>query len=133
MDCIFCRILKGEIPALKLAETEDTLAFMDINPVSPGHCLVIPKNHHVNVLDCPPTLFSKVMAEAQKLAVQVKENLGCDGINLVSASGKAAQQSVFHLHFHIIPRWAGDGIDLWFHGKPSQTTPSEMQEMILGK
>ena len=113
MDCIFCKIIKGEIPSYKIYEDEYTYAFLDIASDSYGHTLVIPKKHCTNVLDCPNEYLSAVMASVKKIALHYTEDCGFDGVNILNASGEAAQQSVFHLHFHIIPRKKGDNLDIW--------------------
>ena len=116
-ECLFCKIIAGEIPAHKIYEDEDTIAFLDIFPVAYGHTLVIPKKHSVNILDAEASALQAVMSTIAKLSPKIKETLQATGINIVNASGKDAQQSVDHLHFHIVPRYPSDGIDLWFHGK----------------
>ncbi len=112
-DCIFCKIASGEIPCLKIFEDEKTLAFLDIAKDVDGHILVIPKEHCTNVLDCGEPLFAAVMATVKKVSRHLTENCGYEGVNLLNASGKSAGQSVFHLHFHIIPKKTGDGINAW--------------------
>ena len=111
-DCIFCKILKGEIPSFKLFEDDQTFAFMDINPAHPGHLLVIPKYHAPNIFEIPPQWLSVSMATAQKLAVAVQNTLAPDGINIVQANGEGAAQSVQHFHVHVLPRTNGDGLKL---------------------
>ena len=113
MDCIFCKIIKGEIPSYKIYEDDMTYAFLDIASDSYGHTLVIPKKHCVNVLDCNKKYLKATIETVQKIARHYVEDCGFDGVNILNASGESAQQSVFHLHFHIIPRKAGDGIDMW--------------------
>lgn len=112
-DCIFCKILKGDIPSYKIYEDEKTFAFLDISCDSFGHTLVIPKKHFTNALDCDGEYFQSVMAAVQKISRHFVEDCGFDGVNIINASGKAAQQSVFHLHIHIIPRKNGDGLNTW--------------------
>lgn len=111
-DCIFCKILKGEIPSFKLFEDDQTFAFMDINPAHPGHLLVIPKYHAPNIFEIPPQWLSASMATAQKLAAAVQNTLTPDGINIVQANGEGAAQSVQHFHVHVLPRTNGDGLKL---------------------
>ena len=112
-DCIFCQIIEGKIPCKKIYEDDDVLAFLDIASDSYGHTLVIPKTHCVNILDADLAVLSKVMAAVQKIARHYTEHCGFSGVNILNASGKDAQQSVFHLHFHVIPRAPKDGLDLW--------------------
>lgn len=112
-DCIFCKIIKGEIPSYKIYEDEKTYAFLDIASDCEGHTLVIPKAHCTNVLDCDVEDIKATIAAVQKIAKHYVEDCGYDGVNIVNATGKAAQQSVFHLHFHIYPRKNNDGVDLF--------------------
>lgn len=112
-DCIFCKILAGEIPSHKIYEDDKVYAFLDISCDSYGHTLVIPKNHCANVLDCESEGLKAVMAAVQKISRHYVDNCGFDGVNVLNASGRAAQQSVFHLHFHIIPRKENDGLNTW--------------------
>jgi histidine triad (HIT) family protein len=107
-NCIFCKIIDGEIPSFKVFEDDRTLAFMDINPVSPGHVLVIPKHHAPDLMHIRTDWLMATVATAQTVARAVDKTLKPDGINLVQSNGPGAGQSVFHLHFHIIARIAGD-------------------------
>jgi histidine triad (HIT) family protein len=111
-DCIFCKIIKGEIPSFNILEDGSTLAFMDINPGNTGHALVIPKYHTPDFLEAPEEWLSATMVTAQKVARAVKETLGPHGINIVVAHGTGAAQSVFHLHVHVLPRAEGDDLRL---------------------
>jgi histidine triad (HIT) family protein len=104
---IFGKILRGEIPCHRVYEDDDTLAFMDVMPQSPGHVLVIPKAPSRNILDADPTTLSKLMPVVQKIAKAVKEAFEADGITVTQFNEPAAGQTVFHLHFHIIPRYEG--------------------------
>ncbi|MDP6705078.1 MAG: HIT family protein [Alphaproteobacteria bacterium] len=108
-DCIFCKIVAGEIPCFKLLETDAVLSFMDINPYNEGHCLVIPKAHAVNLYEADDSDLAACIAAAKRVAAAVNEVVAPDGINLVQANGPGAGQSVFHFHFHIFPRRDGDG------------------------
>ncbi len=112
-DCIFCKIVSGEIPSCKIYEDDNVYAFLDISCDVYGHTLVIPKKHAVNVLDADENTLCSVISAVGKISRHYTENLGFDGVDILNASGEAAQQSVFHLHFHIIPRKHGDGIDAW--------------------
>lgn len=112
-DCIFCKIVNGEIPSLRIYEDDEVYAFLDIARDSYGHTLVIPKKHCVNVLDCDEKTLDVLMRAVRKIARHYTQNCGFDGVNLMNASGLAAQQSVFHLHFHIVPRKNGDGLNTW--------------------
>jgi histidine triad (HIT) family protein len=116
-DCIFCKIVAGEIPSAIVDEDESTVAFMDINPATRGHALVIPRKHAVDLLEIEPDELAAVMLAAQRLAVRVSERLGADGVNLLNSCGNAAWQTVFHFHVHVIPRYAGDPLRLpWIPG-----------------
>jgi histidine triad (HIT) family protein len=110
MDCIFCKIVKNEIPSVRVYEDDRVLAFMDINPISDGHLLIIPKAHAATVHEIGEADFLAVMSATHKLAAAVRKALNPDGINLLQLNGKAANQVVPHLHVHIVPRWLGDGV-----------------------
>ena len=118
MDCIFCRIAAGSIPATKVYEDTHTLAFMDINPVALGHCLVIPKTHVATLFEADAALLAQVMGTVHKLALALKSTLGVEALNLLQNNGRAAFQSVDHLHFHLIPRQDGDGLGFGWRLKP---------------
>ncbi|MDO1583938.1 HIT family protein [Rhizobium oryzicola] len=105
---IFAKILRGEIPSHKVYEDEDTLAFMDVMPQAPGHLLVIPKQGSRNLLDADPAVLAKLLPVVQKLAVAAKEAFEADGIYIAQFNEPAAGQTVFHLHFHIVPRREGE-------------------------
>ena len=112
-DCIFCKIVKGEIPSYKIYEDEHVYAFLDIACDTYGHTLVVPKKHCENVMDCDSVSLAHILPAVQKIANHYVNNCGFSGVNILNASGKSAQQSVFHLHFHVIPRKDGDGVDAW--------------------
>lgn len=118
-DCIFCKIVRGEAPAQKIYEDENTFAFLDIHPINRGHTLVIPKEHHENMFNTPTATFSKVMESVHMLAPKVRQAVGAEGINIGINNERAAGQLVFHIHVHIIPRWSDDGHAQW-HGNPYQ-------------
>ena len=107
-DCIFCGIAEGEIPSFKVYEDEQVLAYLDINPFSKGHALVIPKKHSAGLVDTDDETLAVVIARVKKVAAHLKEKLGCDGFNIMQNNGEAAGQTVRHVHFHIVPRWTGD-------------------------
>ena len=116
-DCIFCKMVSGEIPTDKVYEDADTMAFLDIKPVNPGHTLVIPKEHYVNIFETPDTLIMKMMGTMKKISHALKDSLGIENVNIIMNNGKDAGQTVFHAHIHFIPRHENDGHkDLW-HGK----------------
>lgn len=131
-NCIFCKIAQGTIPCLKLHEDERTLAFMDINPGNDGHALAIPKAHHPDLFAMPADLLGAVAATAHRVAAAVKTALNPDGLNLVQANGKGAEQSVFHFHLHILPRRVGDGLNLnWGHRPGDMARIKEIHAKIL--
>lgn len=108
-DCIFCKIARGEAASWKVYENENVYAFLDINPASEFHTLVIPRNHYTNIFDIPePELFS-VMAVVKRLTDLYRDRLGINNVQIINSSGAEAQQDVFHIHFHILPRRHGDG------------------------
>jgi histidine triad (HIT) family protein len=111
-DCLFCKIVAGEIPAERIDEDEHTIAFMDINPWTRGHALVIPREHSRNLYEIGQEDLSRTAAAAKRLALRMKERLGCDGINLINSCEAAAWQTVFHFHVHVIPRYVGDPLQL---------------------
>ena len=107
-DCIFCAIAEGEIPSFKVYEDELVLAYLDINPFSKGHTLVIPKRHSQGLLDTDDATLAAIIARVKKVAAHITAKLGCDGFNVLQNNGEAAGQTVRHVHFHIVPRWQGD-------------------------
>jgi len=111
-DCIFCKIIGGEIPCFKIYEDDMTLAFMDINPANEGHCLVIPKHHSANLMETPTEWLLAATATAQKVARAVEKTLHPHGLNLLQANGPGAAQSVFHLHLHVVPRAENDQLKM---------------------
>ena len=111
-DCIFCKIIRGEIPCFKVLEDADVLALMDVNPIAPGHVLVIPKHHAKDILETPLDCVGKAFAGAGRAARAVQKTLAPDGINIIQANGPGAKQSVFHLHVHVIPRGMDDGLSM---------------------
>ena len=113
-NCIFCKMVAGEIPVTKVYEDEIVLAFLDIGPISDGHALVIPKRHFEKLHDCPPELLGEVASRLGRIAGAVAAAMESDGYNLLCNNGRAAGQLIEHLHFHIIPRKDGDGVfDRW--------------------
>lgn len=113
MDCVFCKIISGDIPSFKIYEDEYTLAFMDIAKDVDGHIVVIPKAHIKSILDCDVETLNHLMLTVKKIANHLVDNCGYDGVNLLNASDESAGQSVPHFHIHIIPRKNNDGIDAW--------------------
>lgn len=129
-DCIFCKIIAGEIPAAKVYEDEHTLAFLDIFPVAEYHTLVIPKAHHVNVLDIPPDVFSRVTDTVKKVVDLYKDKLGLENLQLIHNAGRHGQQDVFHLHIHIVPRAENDGRNSQWPKPPHPEWREKFPEML---
>jgi histidine triad (HIT) family protein len=111
-DCLFCGIVTGSIPSETIDSDERTLAFMDINPATPGHALVVPRAHSADLLEIEPADLEATTLAAQRLARRMKKVLGGDGINVLNACGAAAWQTVFHFHLHLIPRYEDDPLKL---------------------
>ncbi len=112
-DCLFCKIIEGEVPSTKVYEDEKTLAFLDINPVNPGHTLVIPKKHSRNVFNIEKEDLRAITDALSKLLPIVKKSVNAEGINIANNNEAVSGQIIFHTHFHIIPRFEGDGMKLW--------------------
>jgi len=130
-DCIFCRIVKGEIPCARIYETDQALAFLDIAPVAPGHALVIPKAHHETLFDLPETLGGHLLAAQQRVGRAILAATGATGLNVQMNNFATAGQMVFHAHLHLIPRQAGDGLALWPQTSyPDNAAMSELAEAI---
>jgi len=108
-DCVFCKIRDGQIPSMKIYEDEATLAFMDINPLNTGHCLVVTRRHAATIWDAQVEDLQAAIATAQKVAIALVAAVKPDGLNMLQANGAAAFQSVPHFHLHLIPRWVRDG------------------------
>ena len=131
-DCIFCKIANGDIPSKTLYEDEEFKVILDVGPATRGHALILPKNHYANLYELPDETAVKVMLLAKKMAVLMTEKLGCDGFNLVQNNGKAAGQTVFHLHWHVIPRSEGDGIALWPQGAYEEGEMAAVAASVAG-
>ena len=123
-NCIFCQIIAGEAPGHKVDEDDATVAFMDIAPWTRGHLVVIPKRHVTDLYEIEPEEFGQVGAAAQRLALRMRERLGCDGVNLLNSTGAAAWQTIFHFHMHVIPRYEDDPLQLPVH--PGKGDPDEI-------
>lgn len=126
-DCIFCRIVSGELPSCMVYEDDDSAAFMDIGPIIQGHALVIPKRHFANIFETPPELLQKVITVVRKIAQAQADGLDADGVNVVQSNGKPAGQVVPHIHFHVIPRFVGDGHS-WNWNPASYSGTGEMEK-----
>ena len=131
MDCIFCKIINGEIPCYKLAENERAIAFLDIMPVTKGHFLIVPKKHYEFAEEAPPELMANIMSLAVSLASAAKKSLNFDGVNFLVNSGRRAGQVVPHVHLHVIPRYEDDAIHWpWPAGNLSQEQADELIKSI---
>jgi histidine triad (HIT) family protein len=132
-NCVFCRILKKEIPAHFVWEDEKTFVFLDINPLSKGHVLAVPKDHYENVFDIESGVWRELAVVSQRISQRMKEVLGAEGVNLFNASGEAAEQSVGHFHLHIVPRWKGDGLRMndWWQTKTKKMSSAELSELAV--
>lgn len=117
MDCIFCKIVEGQIPSVKIYEDENVFAFLDIGPLSEGHTLVIPKKHFTKIHECPAEITAQIGAVLPKVAGAVFKALKADGYNVLCNNGRASGQLVEHIHFHIIPRMTGDGVFTQWNAK----------------
>lgn len=130
-DCIFCKIIDGFVPSMKVYEDAYSLVIMDIAGDVDGHMLAIPKRHIKSIFDCDSDTLHHVMDAVKVVASRLKEKCGYDGVNLLNASGEAAGQSVGHFHIHIIPRKDGDGIDAWPQFEGAKEEISEIYHKII--
>jgi len=130
-DCIFCQVAKGESKSWKVYENEKVYAFLDINPATRYHTLVIPKKHYTNIFDISEEDLKEVISVVQRLSKLYKEKLGIEHIQIISNTGSEAQQTVFHIHFHIVPRKIGDGQDVqWTTHAEWRTEFDQMLEQL---
>ncbi len=125
-NCIFCKILEGSIPSTTVYEDADFKAILDVNPAARGHVIILPKNHAKNLFELSDEDASKVMVVAKKIATAVKKTYNCDGVNVLQNNGRAAGQTVFHLHVHVIPRFEGDLDSINIGWRPLDT-PSDLE------
>lgn len=135
-NCLFCKIVTGEIPAEKVYEDEHALAFLDINPINIGHTLLIPKKHTQNIFDTPSETLQNIMPALKIISSAVKNGVGADGLNIINNNEGPAGQLVYHLHLHVVPRFQGDGFTHW-HGKnyndgEMSATAEKIKKVILG-
>lgn len=129
-DCIFCKIINGEIPSAKVFENENVVAFLDISQVTKGHTLVIPKVHKENVYELTPEIAQNIFEVVPKIANALKATYKPIGMNLVNNNGEKAGQSVFHFHLHLLPRYGeGDGFGAVWKTHQSEYTPEDYQNM----
>ena len=120
-DCLFCGIVAGSIPSETIDSDERTVAFMDINPATPGHALVVPREHSADLLEIGPEDLTATILAAQRLSKEMKDVLEADGINLINACGAAAWQTVFHFHIHVVPRYEDDPLKLPWVPEPGDS------------
>ena len=132
-DCIFCKIAAGELPSTVVDEDERTITFMDINPATRGHALVIPREHSRDLTDVPEEDLLACTAAARRLAARVPERLDANGVNLLNSCGATAWQTVFHFHIHVIPRYADDPLRLpWVPGPGDEEQIAAAGEALRG-
>jgi histidine triad (HIT) family protein len=133
-NCIFCAIASGDGPAEIVDFDEHTVAFMDINPATRGHALVIPRAHHVDLLEIPDSELERTVVAARRLARRIHEALEPDGINVLNSCGAAAWQAVFHFHLHVVPRYEDDPLELpWVPGAGDPDEIAAVAERIRGE
>jgi histidine triad (HIT) family protein len=130
MDCIFCKIVNGELPSYKVYEDDDILAFLDISPINYGHTLVIPKKHFQNLESIDENLLCKIIIIVKKVGQILKNGLGVEGYNVCENNDAVAGQIVSHLHFHVVPRSEGDGLGIWPQGKYGENEAEEILKKI---
>ena len=131
-DCIFCAIVAGTAPSLQVYEDDHTLAFLDINPIVAGHTLVVPKNHATDLHEIASDELARTAQSAQQVGHLLTAKLDCEGINLLHATGRAAWQTVFHLHLHVLPRFSDDGLILPFFDRGDAGELEAMWRTITG-
>lgn len=130
-DCLFCKIVRGDMPCFKIYEDEKSLSFLDIHPINPGHALVIPKADDTkNILDVSPEDWMATTEAARKVAHLLEKALDPDGINIIMNNRSEAGQVIFHPHIHVVPRYKGDGHRPWHHGTYKEGEAAELQRKI---
>lgn len=130
-NCIFCKIIAGEIPSHTLFEDEEFKVILDAGPATKGHALILPKDHYANLYELPEDKAADVMKLAKKMMTVMTEKLHCDGFNIVQNNGEVAGQTVFHFHMHLIPRYKNDGEILkYIAGEPSQEELEQIKKTI---
>ncbi len=133
-NCIFCKIIAGEIPSSTLYEDENFKAIMDISPAAKGHVIILSKKHYANLFELEEDVASKVMTVATRIARAIKAELDCDGINLLQNNGEAAGQTVYHFHLHIIPRYINDKVKMsWEHGQYAEGEAASLAAAIANR
>ncbi|MBW2976710.1 HIT family protein [Candidatus Woesearchaeota archaeon] len=130
-DCIFCKIVNGEIPSAKVYEDDAVISFLDILPANKGHCLVAPKKHYETLLEIPDDLLAGMIQVAKRITRALSLSIGNGSYNIIMNNGKAAGQLVSHAHFHVIPRFEGDRLRIaWSHKKYTDKEMKSVQEKI---
>ncbi|SRR3989338_6356877 len=129
MECLFCKIAQGAIPAKKVYEDKDTIAFLDINPANPGHTLIVPKKHAENIMDADDKSLESAITVVKKIARLVTEKTGAEGVNVLQNNGKRAGQIVNHVHFHVIPRFENDSMIISY--PRMHANEAELDEVVL--
>ncbi len=133
-DCIFCKIIAGEIPSATVYEDEDFKAIMDISPAAKGHVIILTKKHYANLYELDDEVSCKVFMIARKIANAIREEFHCDGINLLQNNGAAAGQTIFHFHMHVIPRYDQDHVNVpWEHGKYAEGEAGAIAEALAAR
>lgn len=127
-DCIFCKLANGEIPTATLYENKEFRVILDLGPANKGHALILPKEHYENLYELPDEIAGHAMILAKKVIIKMKEVLNCDGYNIVQNNGKAAGQTVFHFHLHLIPRHEGDHAGITW--TPGTLSPEDKEEIL---
>ena len=131
-QCLFCKIIKGEIPSFKIYEDDEVYSFLDINPVNKGHLIVIPKNHSIDLTEMNSEDVNSCFNVAKEMGQKLISSLGADGFNIIMNTKPASGQIIFHSHIHVIPRFKGDGLEHW-HGKSYEKGVVEkVLEKLLG-
>ncbi len=130
-NCIFCKIIAGEIPSHTLYEDEMFKVILDVGPATKGHALILPKNHYANLYELPEEDAAQAIKLAKKMMIKMTNKLNCDGFNIVQSNGEVAGQTVFHFHMHLIPRYKNDGEILkYIAGEPSQEELAQIKKII---
>jgi histidine triad (HIT) family protein len=130
-NCIFCKIVSGDIPSSVVYEDEDFKAIMDISPASRGHVIILSKKHFDDIYELDDYVAGRVLIVARRIAIAMREELNCEGINFLQNNGEVAGQSVFHIHFHLIPRYKDDNVQMkWTPGKYEDGGALELSKQI---
>jgi histidine triad (HIT) family protein len=130
-DCVFCKIIKKEIPADFVYENDKIVAFLDIHPNNPGHTLVVPKEHHTDLLETPDEVLKDILCRTKKIAPAIMKAVGAEGFNSIFNTKPAAGQVIFHTHMHIIPRFKGDGLKHWPEKPTTQEEMKRIKESVI--